>query len=69
MKMVKESNCIGQFIRKLKMSNANPAKISADVNEIISKNLDEGTVNFPYRELISSLLFSCSVSRLGICFK
>lgn len=50
------------------MSDANPVKTPSDVNVIISKNLDEEIVKFPYRELIGSLLFLCSVSRPDISF-
>lgn len=34
------------------MSTANAASTPADVNVIITKNLDENVVNYPYREAI-----------------
>ncbi|CAK1590673.1 unnamed protein product [Parnassius mnemosyne] len=50
------------------MTNATPTSTPADVNVIMTKNEDENIINFPYRELIGSLLFLCSVSRPDISF-
>lgn len=65
---IHQRDYIEQIIQKFCMSNANPVSTPADVNVIISKNLDENTVNFPYREAIGSLLFLSSVSRPDISF-
>lgn len=63
-----QSDYIRQVIQKFSMCNANAVSTPADVNVVISKNEDESTSNFPYREAIGSLLFLCSVSRPDICF-
>ncbi|CAK1590667.1 unnamed protein product [Parnassius mnemosyne] len=50
------------------MTNATPTSTPADANVILTKNEDENIINFPYRELIGSLLFLCSISRPDISF-
>lgn len=54
---IHQRNFIEHIIRIFNMSNAFPAKTTAEVNVVFSKNLHEETVNFPGRELIGSLLF------------
>lgn len=63
-----QRNYIKEIIDKFCMSTANAASTPADVNVIITKNLDENVVNFPYREAIGCLLFLSSVSRPDISF-
>lgn len=65
---IHQRNYIQQIIDKFGMNTANPASTPADVNVIITKNLDENVVNFPYREAIGSLLFLSTVSRPDISF-
>lgn len=59
---------IEQIVKIFNMSECNPASTPADPNVVISKSLEDSTVNFPYREAIGSLLFLCSVSRPDISF-
>lgn len=65
---IHQKEYIEQIVKKFCMSDANPVSTPADVNVIITKNVDENTINFPYREAIGSLLFLCSVSRPDICY-
>ncbi|CAG4933546.1 unnamed protein product [Colias eurytheme] len=65
---INQQNYISQIIEKFCMSDANPASTPADVNVIISKNVHENVVEFPYREAIGCLLFLSSVSRPDISF-
>lgn len=50
------------------MSTLNSASTPADVNVIITKNLDENVFNFLYGEATGSLLFLSSVYRPHISF-
>lgn len=65
---IHQRDYIEQVIEKFCMSNANPVSTPADANVIITKNVDESTIHFPYREAIGSLLFLCSVSRPDISY-
>ncbi|CAK1579065.1 unnamed protein product [Parnassius mnemosyne] len=65
---IHQRDYIEQIIERFCMTNATPTSTPADVNVIMTKNEDENIINFPYRELIGSLLFLCSVSRPDISF-
>lgn len=65
---IHQKTYIDQIIEKFGMSNAHPISTPSDVNVIITKNIDEKVINFPYREVIGSLLFLSSVSRPDISF-
>ncbi|CAK1579746.1 unnamed protein product [Parnassius mnemosyne] len=65
---IHQRDYIKQIIERFCMTNATLTSTPADVNVIMTKNEDENIINFPYRELIGSLLFLCSVSRPDISF-